>query len=302
MNSSEYRSQTFAILLSFSIGIVMLLIKWYAYSITGSTAIFSDAAESVVHIIGVGFAVFSMWLSRQPADKGHPYGHDKISFFSAGSEGGLIVLAALYIIYISIKKLISCIELSNLDKGTFFTLSAAIINIFLGGYLVWKGKRTKSIILIANGKHVLADSWTSFGIVIGLVLTLITHWLAFDPIIAIIAALNILWAGGKLIRQSTGGLMDEGTLELRKSILKILDYETAKRNLQYHELRYRESGNAVWVEFHLLFTKGTLLEDAHKSATEIEELLKLELSSTVNIITHLEPLEMHKEHHKKTNL
>ena len=301
MKETERKGQLFAIRLSFSVGVLMLLIKWYAYSITGSSAILSDAAESVVHIIGVAFAVFSLWLSLQPADRSHPYGHDKISYFSAGAEGGLIVIAAFYIIYVSVKRLLFGIELSNLDKGTYFTLGASIINLFLGGYLVWKGKKTKSIILVANGKHVLTDSWTSFGVVAGLSLTLITGWLPFDPIVAIIAALNILWTGGKLLRQSAGGLMDESNSELENSIHKIIDNETSTRGLKYHQLRFRESGNTVWIEFHLLFPKGTLLDDAHQSATEIETSLKKMLNTSVNVVTHLEPLERHDEIHKGTH-
>ena len=299
MNTFRHKEQFFAIRLSFAVGLLMLLIKWYAYSITGSSAILSDAAESVVHILGVGFAVFSMWLSYQPADKGHPYGHDKISYFSAGVEGGLIVLAAIYIIYVSVNRIITGIELTNLDEGTYFTFGAAVINLLLGLYLVWKGKKSKSIILIANGKHVLTDSWTSFGVVAGLVLTLLTGWLPFDPIVAIIAAMNISWSGGKLLRQSAGGLMDESSSELGNTIRNVLDKEISQRRLKYHQLRYRESGNSVWVEFHLLFPKGTLLEDAHLSATEIETTLKKVLTSTIHIVTHLEPLEKHDEIHKE---
>ncbi len=299
MDTSRQKEQFFAIRLSFTIGFLMLLIKWYAYGITESSAILSDAAESVVHIFGVGFAVFSLWLSYRPADKGHPYGHDKISYFSAGAEGGLIILAAFYIIYVSVNRLITGIELTNLDEGTLFTFGAAVINLMLGLYLVWKGKKTGSIILIANGKHVLTDSWTSFGVVVGLVLTLITGWLPFDPIVAIIAALNILWSGGKLIRRSAGGLMDESSSELGNSIRQVLDSEIRERGLKYHQLRYRESGNSVWIEFHLLFPKGTLLEKAHQSATEIETSLKGILKTPINIVTHLEPLEKHDEIHKE---
>ncbi len=297
MRTPEQKQQLFAIRLSLTVGILMLGIKWYAFSITGSSAILSDAAESVVHIVGVGFAVFSLWLSLQPADASHPYGHDKISYFSAGAEGGLIVLAAFYIIYVSVQRLFVGIEISNLDTGTYFTFGASVINLFLGGFLVWKGKKTKSLILIANGKHVLTDSWTSFGVVAGLVLTLITGWLPFDPIVAILAALNILWSGGKLIRQSAGGLMDEGNTELRDSIIKVLANETLALGLKYHQLRYRESGNSIWIEFHLLFPQGTLLDDAHKKATEIESTIKKSLNTSVNIVTHLEPLEKHDELH-----
>jgi cation diffusion facilitator family transporter len=275
----------------------MLVIKWYAYYLTGSTAILSDAAESVIHVIGVGFAVFSIWYSFQPADEGHTYGHHKISYFSAGFEGALIILAAIFIIYISVKRLIFGIEISNLDKGTYFTFAASIINLILGLYLVWKGKKSNSIILIANGKHVLTDSWTSFGVVGGLLLTWLTGWLPFDPIVAIVAALNILWSGGKLVRQSIGGLMDEGNKETADAIKKILDQETVNKGLEYHQLRYRESGNVLWLEFHLLFPKGTLLEDAHNIATELEITIKKSLNANSNIITHLEPLESHDEIH-----
>lgn len=295
--NTDKSTQMFAIRLSFSFGILMLVIKWYAYYLTGSTAILSDAAESVIHVIGVGFAVFSIWYSFQPADEGHTYGHHKISYFSAGFEGALIILAAIFIIYISVKRLIFGIEISNLDKGTYFTFAASIINLILGLYLVWKGKKSNSIILIANGKHVLTDSWTSFGVVGGLLLTWLTGWLPFDPIVAIVAALNILWSGGKLVRQSIGGLMDEGNKETADAIKKILDQETVNKGLEYHQLRYRESGNVLWLEFHLLFPKGTLLEDAHNIATELEITIKKSLNANSNIITHLEPLESHDEIH-----
>src|SRR5690606_3011332 len=147
------------------------------------------------------------------------------------------------------------------------------------------------------GKHVLTDSWTSFGVVAGLLLTWITGWLPFDPIVAIIAALNILWSGGKLVRQSFGGLMDEGSKQTADSIKQILDRETIKRELQYHQLRFRESGNVLWIEFHLLFPKGLLLEDAHSIATEIELSIKRYLKNETNIITHLELIELHDEIH-----
>ena len=296
MNKNK-SAQMFAIRLSFAFGILMLAIKWYAYSLTGSTAIFSDAAESVIHIIGVAFAVFSLWYSFQPADEEHTYGHHKISYFSAGFEGALIILAAIYIIYISINRLIFGIEISNLDKGTYFTFAASVINLILGLYLVWKGKKTNSIILVANGKHVLTDSWTSFGVVGGLLLTWVTGWLPFDPLVAIAAALNILWSGSKLVRQSIGGLMDEGSKKTADSIRKILEKETVNKGLEYHQLRFRESGNILWIEFHLLFPKGTLLENAHNIATELEKTIKNNLNMQANIISHLEPLEMHDEIH-----
>jgi len=279
----------------------MLAIKWYAYSVTGSTAILSDSAESVVHIIGVGFAVFSLWLSLRPADAKHTYGHDKINYFSAGFEGALIVFAAIYILYISTKRLIGGVQLTNIDIGTIFILLAALLNLFLGLFLLRKGKITNSLILTANGKHVLTDSWTSFGIVVGLFLTRTTGWLPFDPIIAIVVALNILWSGSKLIQKSAGGLMDEGAESIGNVIREILNENLIQKKIKYHELRYRESGNVVWVEFHLLFSKNTLLKDAHHYATEIEKSIKCKLGSNVHITTHLETQEDHQVEHEENS-
>jgi cation diffusion facilitator family transporter len=293
------KAQLFAIRVSLAVGAIMLAGKWYAYAITNSAAILSDAAESVVHIVAVGFAAFSMWLMYQPPDDSHPYGHDKISFFSAGIEGFLIVLAAAFIIFESITRLIHGIEITNVDVGTYIVFVASVTNLALGLYLVWQGKKSKSLILTADGKHVLTDSWTGFGVAFGLVLVLWTAWLPFDPIIAILVALNILWSGGKLIRQAVGGLMDEGNPEVEKTIHTILDVELGKRGLQYHELRYRESGNAIWIEFHILFPESTLLQDAHDTATEIEAVLSSSLHRPARIISHLEPMAGHDEVHTK---
>jgi cation diffusion facilitator family transporter len=297
--ATAWKQQRAAMRLSLAVGLIMLFGKWYAYSITGSAAILSDAAESVVHVIAVGFATFSLWLSRRPPDESHPYGHEKISFFSAGIEGALIVLAAVVIIYEAIWKWLAGLRLENLGTGTLFVAGAALINAALGAYLVVEGKRHNSLILIANGKHVLTDSWTSFGVIIGLLLTIWTGWLPFDPLLAIFVAVNILWSGSKLVRQSVGGLMDEGSPELEKEIRTVLEKEVRARNLKYHELRYRNSGTSLWVEFHLLFPKETSLEEAHWSATEIEAALKKNIRQPTRIVTHLEPAEGHDSAHRR---
>ncbi len=291
--------QKFAISLSLGVGLLMLAGKWYAYSITGSAAILSDAAESVVHVFAVTFAAFSLWFSLKPADTDHPYGHEKVSFFSAGMEGALIILAAVYIIYAAVQKWMAGLAVENLGMGTLYTAAATTINAALGGYLLWQGKRHNSLILVANGKHVLTDSWTSFGVIIGLMLVIWTGWQPFDPILAILVALNILWSGGKLIRQSVGGLMDEGDPALEHRLRSMLDSETQQRGLWYHELRYRQSGASLWVEVHLLFPNGSLIEDAHWKATEIEAALKKQFTIPFHITTHLEPREDHDEIHQR---
>lgn len=297
MPQVHQQQQQFAIRLSLVVGIAMLVGKWYAYLITNSAAILSDAAESVVHIVAVAFAAYSMWLTFKPADDSHPYGHGKISFFSAGTEGFLIILAAVFIIYEAVKKLLYGITLENLDTGTYFIFGASVVNLALGGFLVWRGRRTKSLILVANGKHVLTDSWTSFGVVAGLLLVLWTDWLLFDPIIAILVALNILREGGKLIRKSVGGLMDEADHDTEQKVRTILEEETGKRDLRYHELRCRNAGTSIWIEFHLLFPASTLLEAAHHISTDIEKQLHDRLEYAVHITTHLEPIDRHDEIH-----
>lgn len=297
-NTRSLADQQFAIRLSLVVGFLMLAGKTYAYSITGSHAIFSDAVESVIHVFAVGFAAYSMWLSHQPPDESHPYGHEKISFFSAGMEGTLIVIAAIGIIYEAVSGWIAGLELRNLSTGTYYILAASLINLALGTYLVSRGKRHGSLILIANGQHVLTDSWTSFGVVGALLLTMWTGWLVLDPLVAIIVAVNIIWTGSKLIRRSVGGLMDEGSPDLERRIRSILDAECQKRGLQYHELRYRRSGTSVWVEVHLLLPKDMKLARAHAHATEIEAAVKTAMPDPVNIITHLEPAEIHDKAHE----
>jgi len=297
MPDSSQRSQLFAIRLSLAVGLLMLGGKWLAYLMTDSAAILSDAAESVVHILAVAFAAYSMWLSHQPPDASHPYGHGKITYFSAGAEGLLILLAAAIIIIDTTGKLLAPIELRNLGHGTLIIAAASVVNLGLGWYLVHRGKKLHSLILLANGKHVLTDSWTSFGVVGGLALTLWTGWYLFDPLVAIAVALNILWSGIKLIRESVAGLMDEGDPKLEELITRALDGEVRERGLRYHQLRYRRSGNALWVEFHLLFPPQTLLRIAHRMATEVERALAAQLPMPAEIITHLESLEDHADGH-----
>lgn len=295
---SSAAEQKTAMRLSLAVGALMLVGKSYAYLITDSAAILSDAAESVVHVLAVSFAAFSLWLSFKPPDRDHPYGHDKVSFFSAGIEGALIVVAALFIIIESVLKWVRGLRLENLDEGTLMVAGAGAVNAALGGYLVWKGRKHDSLILIANGKHVLTDSWTSFGVVAGLVLVMLTDWLPFDPILAILVAFNILWSGGKLIRLSVGGLMDEVDPSIDRQVRAILDAETRRRSLGYHELRHRRSGTTVWIDFHLLFPTGTSLEDAHEQTTEIEALIHRSLPMPCTVTTHMEPMENHEDRHR----
>lgn len=289
----------FAMRLSLGVGFLMLATKVFAYWITGSAAVLSDAAESVVHVVAVSFAAYSLWLSMKPPDRSHLYGHEKITFFSAGFEGAMIVLAAGYIIFAAIQKWIAGLKLENLGTGTLLILASGLVNGALGGYLVWAGKKQGSLILEADGKHVLTDCLTSLGVIVGLSLTLLTGWLHFDPIFAILVALNILWTGGNLIRRSVGGLMDEVDSVTQGRILAVLREETRQAGVEYHGLRHRNAGSTVWVEVHLLFPSSTPLKSAHELATKIEERIERELGSRAEVITHLETMEDHDQVHAR---
>jgi cation diffusion facilitator family transporter len=297
--SQESRAPRVAMLISLAVGFLMLGTKVLAYGMTGSAAILADAAESVVHVVAVSFAAYSLWLSGKPPDPTHLYGHDKIAFFSAGFEGAMIVLAAVYIVFESIHRLIAGPQLENLGAGALLILVAGLINGALGGYLLWVGKTYGSLILEADGRHVLTDCLTSLGVLVGLGLTILTGWGRFDPMVAILVALQILWMGSKLIRQSIGGLMDEVDPVAQAQIRQLLIEMTSEAGVEFHGLRHRNAGDTTWVEFHLLFPKDTSLESAHTLATRIEERIQHNSTMRTEVISHLETLENHREVHRR---
>ena len=287
----------FAMNLSLAVGLLMFVMKTGAYLLTGSAAILSDAAESVVHVAAVFFAAYSLRLSYRPPDEDHLYGHAKISFFSAGFEGAMIILAALYIIYESVHKWMTGLQLENLGAGTALTAAAMIINGALGSYLVRLGRRKHSLILEANGKHVLTDCWTSLAVLVGLVLVLSTKWAPFDPICGILMACNILWSGTGLLKSAFTGLMDTADPIAQAKLTEILDRETHSRGMTYHSLRHRNLGDAHWVEVHLLFPEDLSLADAHRTATEIEGVIETSLEPRAFVTTHLECASDHEALH-----
>ena len=284
--------------LSLAVGILMLAGKLTAYALTGSAAILSDAAESVVHVVAVGFAAFSLWLNARPANHRFLYGYERISFFSAGFEGALIVLAALFIILEAVRKWLAGLEIERLGLGTILVAAAACINTLLGWYLVRMGRKAGSLILEANGYHVLTDAWTSFGVVAGLCLVLLTGWMPFDPLLAIAVAVNILWSGGKLIFKSVGGLMDYSDPGTGNRLREVLDRLCPESGCVYHDLRYRDTGHRLIIEMHLLFPYETSLGEAHRQATLLERRLIEELGTPAEVISHLESLEDHAEVHR----
>jgi cation diffusion facilitator family transporter len=288
----------FAMRLSLAFGFLMLGGKMAAYLITGSTAILSDASESVVHLVAVVFAWFSLWLSLKPANQRYLYGFERITFFSAGFEGAMIVLAALFIIVVTIRKWLTGLELTNVGVGTLFTLVTSVLNAALGWYLVRTGKRTQSLILEADGKHVLTDSWTSAGVVAGLALVMWTGWKPWDAICALAVAANILWSGGSLIWRSATGLLDTADPRTGKLLREKLDTLCGELGIQYHGVRFRSTGHRLLVEVHLLFAGAQTVAEAHRLATLLEERLAETLGQPAELITHLEAKDDHEAVHR----
>ena len=269
-------------------GFLMLVIKVGAYLLTGSAAILGDAAESVVHVAAVMFAAFSLSLAGKPADEDHRYGHSKIVFFSAGVEGGLIILAAVFIVYESVRRWIAGEAPSNMDKGALLTFATVVINGALGAWLIATGRRCGSLILVSNGKHVLTDSLTSIGALAGLALVRFTGWPVWDPICGLIMGANIVISGYGLLHQSVAGLMDMADPALDRRLREALAAETARHGITFHELRHRDAGEVHWIEVHFLFRDDISLREAHRLATEIEKSVQGLFDKPIYITSHLE--------------
>ena len=296
-DESELRAARFAMRMSLAVGVVMLLGKSVAYYMTGSAAILSDFAESVVHVIAVAFAAFSLRLSTKPAVPTFLYGYERITFFSAGFEGAMIVVAAIWILIEAIEKWLAGLPLEHLGSGALLLVGAGLLNAWLGWYLLHIGRRTHSLILEADGKHVLTDSYTSFGVVAGLGLVMLTGWKPFDPLVAIAIAANILWSGGRLAWRSAVGLLDYSDPGTGKQIREKLDAICNELGIHYHGVRYRTTGYREIIEIHLLFPHATAVGEAHRLATALEERLPMELGKPAEVITHLESLEDHEDVH-----
>ncbi len=270
--TEDYKSKIFAARVSLAIGALMLLSKIGAYIITGSAAIYSDAAESIVHILATAMALYSIILSSKPADESHPYGHGNIEFFSAGIEGVLILVAAVFIIFEALTDIIHGTTLRSLDTGIVIIASAGIINLVLGLYLVRIGENTNSLTLVSDGKHVLTDSFTSLGVFVGILLVKISSLSIIDPIVAIVVAINILFTGYRLVRKSVGGLMNETDTERLNRLTNILISNKKDYWVDIHELRFWVSGNILFIDLHLMLPYYFTIVESHKEEKEIEDL------------------------------
>jgi len=209
----------------------------------------------------------------------------------------MIIIAAIFIIYQSISKWVAGLQLENLGTGLWLVALALAINTGLGAYLIFTGKRYSSLILQANGQHVLTDAWTSLVVLLGVGLVAFTGWAPFDPICAILVALHILYTGSRLVNTSVNGLLDKADPVVAQSLRQLLDEAASEFAISYHGLKHMDTGDGHRIEIHLLFDDQLTIKQVHRTATVIEQRIRARIDSPVQITTHLEPREAHEQQH-----
>jgi len=262
---------------------------------TGSVALLSDALESTVNLAAAFAALAAIRVAARPADDNHPFGHHKAEFFSAVLEGVLIIVAALFIFKEAYAGFFSPRVMERPFEGLAVNAVATVIN---GGWafvLIRQGRRRKSPALVADGRHLWADVVTSGGVAVGVLLAITTGWWVLDPIMAALVAVNVLWSGFRLVRESLSGLMDEAVSEEILATIRRIIASEANGAVQAHDLKTRHAGSAVFIEFHLVVPGDMTVFDAHEICDRIEAALKSALSGA-RISIHVEP-----EHKEKLN-
>lgn len=286
---AEGRARLRAAAVSLAVSVLLLGAKYYAYRLTGSTAILSDALESIVNVVAAVFAIGALIFAGRPADRNHPYGHGKMEFLSAAFEGGLIAFAALVILYEVVQSLTHGVELRSLDLGLGIVLGAGLVNLALGYYLVRTGRRYESLTLIADGRHVLADFYTSAGIVVGLLLVRITGIALLDPVVAAVVALNLMWTGVRLIRQAASGLLDEEDPALLDRLLTVLQPHLGQGVIRVHHLRAIRAGRFHHVDAHLVVPEFWSVERSHELSEDVAERVMKDLGVEGEMTLHTDP-------------
>lgn len=283
------RARLRAVSISLAVSVVLLAAKYQAYRLTGSTAILSDALESIVNVVAAVFGLGGLVFAGRPADRNHPYGHGKIEFFSAAFEGGLITFAAVLIFYEVVLSLLRGPEIRALDLGVAIVLGAGVMNLLLGFYLVRAGRRYDSLTLVADGRHVLADFYTSGGIVIGLLMVRFTGIAWLDPVVAAVVALNLVWTGFRLVRQAAGGLLDEEDPALLGRLLDVLQPHLGQGVIRVHHLRAIRSGRFHHVDAHLVVPEFWSVERSHELAEDLAARVIKEVGVEGEMALHTDP-------------
>ena len=276
--------------LSIAAALVTILLKTWAWYVTGSVGLLSDALESIVNLIGGVMALAMLTIAQRPADEDHAFGHGKAEYFSSGVEGSLILMAAASIGFASFQRLMHPQPLEQPGLGLAVALVASVINLAVALVLQRVGRERRSITLEANSQHLLTDVWTSVGVLVGVGLVVLTGWNSLDPIVGLLVAANIVWTGSGIVRRSVAGLMDAAlpAADLA-SVKRVLDgYRTDK--VEFHALWTRQSGARKFISFHVLVPGKWSVHRGHELLEKIERDIADVLPDT-SVFTHLEALE-----------
>lgn len=269
-----------------AVSIILLLVKVTAWFITGSVAILTDALESIVNVVAGLVGVYSLYVSAKPQDRDHPYGHGKAEFISAAMEGFMITIAAVLIIYEAINNLLHPHQIKKLDYGIYLVAITGIINYICAVICINTGKKNNSLALIASGKHLQTDTWSTIGIVAGLVLIYITKLSWLDSVIAILFALIIIYTGYKILRSSFAGIMDEADVKLLKKIVEMLNANRRENWIDLHNLRIIKYGSRIHIDCHLTVPWYLNVNEAHEEIDALSGLVKKEYGESVELFVH----------------
>lgn len=273
---------------SIFVGTLVFVLKYAAYAITGSIALYSDALESIINVVTAVAAFMAVRVSAAPADANHPYGHHKVEYFSAVLEGVLIILAALAILREAYFGWFSPRVIDAPATGLALNAFAGILNAIWAWILIREGRRMRSPALRADGHHLMTDVVSSAVVIVGLLLVPITGWTWLDSALAALVAVNILWSGWGLMKESIGGLMDEALPEATLARVREVIRVNAEGALEAHDLRTRHAGKATFIDFHLVVPGAMSVTDAHDICDRLERSLKAEIDSAL-ITIHVEP-------------
>ena len=277
--------------LSIAAALATITLKSGAYYLTGSVGLLSDAIESLVNLAGAIMALIMLIIAARPADEDHVYGHSKAEYFASVTEGILILGAAAGIIITAVQRIINPRPIEQLGIGLAVSIAASVINFIVSRILLNAGRTRHSISLEADAHHLMADVWTSVGVIGGVAITGFTGWSTLDPIVAILVALNIVWTGFQLVRRSVSGLMDEALHEDDQLKIKDVMDTYRKKGVGFHALRTRQAAARRFVSVHVLFPGDLTIHDAHHIAEDFENDVRIALGGVTTVFTHLEPVE-----------
>jgi cation diffusion facilitator family transporter len=275
--------------LSIGAALATMALKSLAYFLTGSVGLLSDAMESLVNLAGAIMALSMLTVAARPADEDHPYGHGKAEYFSAGVEGTLILIAAASIAYAAVQRLLHPRPLEQLGLGLAVSVLASLVNLVVALLLLKVAKSRRSATLQANAHHLLTDVWTSAGVLVGVGAVAVTGWQRLDPIVAMVVAVNIVWTGSRIVRDSVYGLMDAALPASEQTLLHKLLEPYADQGVLYHALRTRQSGARRFVSLHVLVPPEWTVQQGHDTLERIEADIRRALPP-VTVFTHLEPI------------